>query len=246
MNENTALFKYELAIVAIFKNEAPYVKEWLDYHLLAGIDHFYICNNDSEDNLKEVLQPYIDKNIVDYSTLSDREAQIIWYDKALKKYRFECKYMIPLDADEFIQPLNNQSVKECLNEILGEVPEAVGLTINWQMFNSYGHEQADFTKGVIERFLNRNVKPGNHVKTIFNPRCVNIALVHHPLFYDGKFSVYEDHKIGSTFLFEKIPASVNKIRINHYHFKSREEYIKKVERNRVGFNSGINVKSFDN
>ncbi|MBO4401217.1 MAG: hypothetical protein J5809_05170 [Selenomonadaceae bacterium] len=29
------LFLYDLAVVAIMKNEAPYAKEWLDYHLLA-------------------------------------------------------------------------------------------------------------------------------------------------------------------------------------------------------------------
>ena len=52
--------------------------------------------------------------------------------------------------------------------------------------------------------------------------------------------------MGYTYIFEKIPASVDKIRINHYHFKSREEYIKKLERNRIGFNSSIDIKYFDN
>ena len=34
------LFLYDLAVVAIFKDEAPYLKEWLDYHLAAGVEHF--------------------------------------------------------------------------------------------------------------------------------------------------------------------------------------------------------------
>ena len=49
------LFLYDLAVVAIMKNEAPYVKEWLDYHLLAGVDHFFIYDNETPDNLKEVF-----------------------------------------------------------------------------------------------------------------------------------------------------------------------------------------------
>ena len=61
------LFVYDLAVVAILKNEAPYVKEWLDYHLLAGADHFFLYDNESPDNLKEVLQPYIDAGIVTYT-----------------------------------------------------------------------------------------------------------------------------------------------------------------------------------
>ena len=34
--------KIDLAIVTIMKNEAPYVKEWLDYHMLVGVKKFYI------------------------------------------------------------------------------------------------------------------------------------------------------------------------------------------------------------
>ncbi|MBR0260666.1 MAG: glycosyltransferase family 2 protein [Selenomonadaceae bacterium] len=44
------LFLYDLAIVAILKNEGRYLKEWLDYHLSAGVDHFYLYDNDSTDN----------------------------------------------------------------------------------------------------------------------------------------------------------------------------------------------------
>ena len=36
------LFLYDLAVAAIFKDEARYLKEWLDYHLLAGVEHFYL------------------------------------------------------------------------------------------------------------------------------------------------------------------------------------------------------------
>ena len=54
------LFLYDLAVVAIMKNAGPYIKEWLDYHLLAGVEHFFIYDNDSLDNMKEVLQPYIE------------------------------------------------------------------------------------------------------------------------------------------------------------------------------------------
>ena len=44
------LFPYDLAVVAIFKDEGRYLREWLDYHLLAGVEHFYLYNNDSADN----------------------------------------------------------------------------------------------------------------------------------------------------------------------------------------------------
>ena len=34
------LFLYNLSVVSIMKNEGPYAKEWIDFNLLAGVEHF--------------------------------------------------------------------------------------------------------------------------------------------------------------------------------------------------------------
>ena len=50
--------RYPLAICAIFKNEAPWLKEWIIYHhKVLGVKHFYLYNNDSTDNFIEILSP---------------------------------------------------------------------------------------------------------------------------------------------------------------------------------------------
>ena len=49
------LFLYDLAVVAIIKNETPYLQEWLDYHLLAGVNHFYIYDNQDDDEQKKII-----------------------------------------------------------------------------------------------------------------------------------------------------------------------------------------------
>lgn len=82
------LFMYDLAVVTIAKNEAPYIKEWLDYHLLAGVNHFYIYDNDSSDNQKEVLQPYVDAGIVTYIFYPGKARQYEAYNDAILNYRF--------------------------------------------------------------------------------------------------------------------------------------------------------------
>ena len=56
--------KYKLSFCLIFKNEGPFLKEWLDYHIVVGVDHFYLYNNNSDDNFREVLEPYIKDGIV--------------------------------------------------------------------------------------------------------------------------------------------------------------------------------------
>ena len=41
------LLRIDYETVSIMKNEAPYIKEWINYYLSIGVDHFYIYNNDS-------------------------------------------------------------------------------------------------------------------------------------------------------------------------------------------------------
>ena len=55
-----------LAFVLIAKNEASYIKEWLDFHIKQGVTNFIIYDNESTDNFREVLQPYIESGIVIY------------------------------------------------------------------------------------------------------------------------------------------------------------------------------------
>ncbi len=98
------LFLYDLAIVAIFKDEARYLKEWLDYHLLAGVEHFYLYNNDSTDNYREVLAPYVEKNLVTLIDFPGKVMQVPAYNDAVEKFRFESRYMAFIDLDEFVYP----------------------------------------------------------------------------------------------------------------------------------------------
>lgn len=223
------LFPYDLAVVAIMKNEGPYVKEWLDYHLLAGVDHFYIYDNDSPDNQKEILQPYIDAGIVTYTFYPGRARQYAAYNDAFQSFKFECRYMAIIDGDEFIFPKSKSTINEVVDEILLSNQNFSALGVNWVLFGSNGQEHADYTRGVLDRFPARDSKVSNHIKTIANPRMINFFQnPHYAIYFDGKYSVSET---GKPFLgpFNE-ERTAEKISINHYHTKSYEEYAKKIER----------------
>ncbi|MBQ4405038.1 MAG: glycosyltransferase family 92 protein [Selenomonadaceae bacterium] len=98
------LFLHNLAVVAILKDEGNYLKEWLDYHLLAGVDHFYLYDNDSSDNQAEVAKPYIEAGLVDYFSLPGKAMQMVAYNDAVKRFKFHCRYMAFIDLDEFVYP----------------------------------------------------------------------------------------------------------------------------------------------
>ena len=237
------LFLHDLAVVAILKNEGAYLKEWLDYHLLAGVDHFYLYDNDSPDNQAEVAAPYVKAGLVDYFPAPGKVMQMATFNDAVKRFKFHCRYMAFIDADEFIFPKTNQSIVETLDEILSVAPEAAGVAINWQFFGSNNHETADYSRGVLERFTRRapvdfDINIG--VKTVANPRKINFIIYpHHANYFEGFRAVNENGKIVPDYI--NIPVTVKKIVVNHYYTKSKAEFIKKIQRGR----SDIPVNTYD-
>lgn len=113
---------YRLAICSLFKNEAPWLKEWILYHhKVLGVEHFYLYNNDSTDHYQEILQPFIDQGIVElidwnsadpthldprYQTKNNAPQdpfQVAAFNDCLKNKAFgKVKWLAVIDIDEFI------------------------------------------------------------------------------------------------------------------------------------------------
>ena len=240
------LFLYDLAVVAIFKDEGRYLKEWLDYHLLAGVEHFYLYNNDSSDDYAEVLAPYVEKNLV---TLIDWPGKLMMYpayNDAINKHRFDCRYMAFIDLDEFIFPKTNRPVVEVIDEILSRDSNAAALGINWQCFGSNGQDKADYSRGVLERFTRRAPDKGIFLgEGIVNPRAVDCWWSPHYAYYFQDF--YSINSNGAKTLYiAGYPIATDKIVINHYFTKSKEEYaLKKMPKGSCVMNNNpYSMKDF--
>lgn len=244
MNKN--LFLYDLAVVAILKNEGHYLKEWLDYHLLAGVSHFYLYDNDSTDDYDAIVAPYVAAGLVTSNKISGGSAQFAAYDFAVRDYRFQCRYMAFIDLDEFIYPKNTtDTIAATLNEILKKFPDASGLAVNWQLFGSNGEITADYSRGVLERFTqrapvdwivpipHRDIPGGNaQVKIVADPRRIYFfTSAHFPIYFEGCYSVNELGGRVDSYCNE--PVTAEKIALNHYNVKSREEHGRKVARGRA-------------
>ena len=54
-----------LYVCAIFKNETPYLKEWIEFHRIVGVEKFILYQNNSVDDYRYVLDPYVAEGIVE-------------------------------------------------------------------------------------------------------------------------------------------------------------------------------------
>ncbi len=161
-------------------------------------------------------------------------------------------------TSSFIRNRVGGGVVEVVDEILSRDPNVAGLVINWHYFGSSGQEKADYSRGVLERFTRRASDdwvysprkpntPGCNavVKTIANPRAINfLPSPHFANYFEKYFAVNE--KGGFIQGAINLPLTVDKIVVNHYHAKSREEHAKKVQRGQAdSLINSYNVESFE-
>lgn len=221
---------HQLVIVACCKNEAPFIKEWIEYHLLIGVEHFYIYDA-ATDNTKEVLAPY--KDVVTYIEWKVKPAQVSAYHNFVFARRgMDASWAAFIDLDEYIvtkEPLWPTLVNY-------DKPKIAGIAVGWNIFGSSGHvtrpegliienytkridytiHKERFTKGIVRPFRVSYVDDPH----IFRPKT-HTAMVRED-FKEIKFG--EHHHRGE----EDFP--VDKIVINHYFCKCFDDFQSKIAR----------------
>ena len=120
---------------------------------------------------------------------------------------------------------------DVVDEILSKDSRAAGLAIKWHIFGSNGHEKADYSRGVLERFTKCEKDGHSQIKTIANPRKIDYKPdSHFQIYFTGLHSIDETGLVVQG-QWIKDNVSAKKITVNHYYTKSREEYEKtKVQR----------------
>lgn len=222
--------RYYLTVCAIAKNEGPYIKEWIEWHLSKGVEKFYIYDNESEDNTKDILSPYIENGIVEYTYFPGEKMQMAAYDHCINKHRLETHWMAFIDLDEFIVPIKDKIIPEFLERF----KDFAAVEINWLIYGSSGAKNK--MPGTIMKRFKQHSFPDHplnrHVKSIVNPRKV-FAMIgcHEAARISGKAADSHGNPIKQTFM-HRLPQQ-DIIRINHYAVKSYEEFKAKQARGRA-------------
>lgn len=227
---------YELAIVSMFKNEGPYLREWVEYHHRAGVEHFWLYNNESTDNWEDALKPYLDLGIVEVIYWPLPDGEIVWEPFQVYAFRDgiqnavnKTKWLAIIDIDEFIVPMVDTKISECLD---AHFSEASAVYINWRNFGTGG---VFIPKGdpLISKLLacSEKIHPCNSVgKSIIRPECADIFCVWSPhqfFLKPGALYVNGNGK-KMEFMGTDLPTDGKHydqyIRINHYMLRDENFY----------------------
>ncbi len=234
----------DIAVVAIAKNEGPYLEEWIDFYLKQGIDNVIIYDNESDDNTKEVLSKFIASGKVKYHTISGKQRQYDAYHKAIKTYKNVYKYLAFLDCDEFLFYKEGR-IFDFVEKAFQSGANVGGIAINWLVFGSSGFEKKPDGK-VVDNYLYRAYDEfeANHIiKTVCNPRRVlGFSDPHRPFYKKGFVNIDEDFEPVNGA--ETRNVKYKKVRINHYFTKSKEEYINKKNRGRADISAMRGMDDF--
>lgn len=217
-------FQYDLSVCAIFQDEAPYLKEWIDHHKRMGVQHFYLYNNNSKDDYLEVLMPFVYEGSIEiiqwpsHKEINDWkhytfEVQTGAYNDALNRSKNVSKWLALIDVDEYVFGVKERNVLKVLET---HYPNVSGLCVNWQC---YGTSHTCIKPG--EKMLEKLVMkmkwdhPWNkHSKSIVQPlhvdHCPN---PHYCVYKPGYFAIDSDGDRTDICCQE---VNIDVIRINHY------------------------------
>jgi len=105
-----------LSLCLIAKDENIYLKEWLDFHILIGVEHFWIYDNDSKIPLAKTINDYIKKGWVTVNPIHGKAVQLYAYDHCIREYGQLSQWIGFIDTDEFIITKTTADLKEFLRE----------------------------------------------------------------------------------------------------------------------------------
>lgn len=168
-------YKYDVAITAIFRDDSRFLKEWIEYHRIIGVEHFYLYNNLSLDNYKEVLKPYIKKGIVElidwpyesYNVYEWGPIQKGAYKDAIAKCKGIAKWLAVIDTDEFIVPKTTETLPDLLKT--WEKIDVGGVCITWVFFGTSHVKRINDNELMIDLLrLNGGISCNGNLSAIWN------------------------------------------------------------------------------
>lgn len=215
----------KLEICTIIKDEGRFLEEWIEFHLLQGVDKFWLYDNGSTDNTLKVLERYRTLGIVELIEFKGDAMQPVMCQLYCVNNAGLDKWCAFIDVDEFLL-IRDRS-------FLDKAKAYGGVCVNWRLMGSYGHVQRP--EGlVLENYPMGQKGVDRHVKTILNMRyAIGRGRDVHSFRSSRPIINLRGEVQPVNYALSENPVDGDALQLFHFHVKSQEDYRFKCSRNRA-------------
>ena len=227
--------KIKVCICTLGKKENKYIREYVAYYKKIGIDKIFLYDNNdlNDENFSDILKDYINDKFVEVLNYRGRKApQFKIYNNCYMNNNKIYDWLIFYDIDEFINLKNYSNIKYFLNETKFRKCKSIYL-------NCFRHTDNDLlyydNRSLVERFpIIRWNSQMYTVKTIIKGNLTRVKF---------KTTHWLDRSIKGCDAFGNYIMPNRNVKLNnnnliylqyyyidHYCFKSTEEFITKINK----------------
>lgn len=164
--------KYYLSVMAVFKNEAHILQEWIEHYLVRGFSHIFLINDGSTDNYQSILSSYSSNFITLFQNdvvMEKLGRQKAIYTKYAPQALESSTWLAILDLDEFLwSPLLGSKLKSFFVDC--QLQKIIQVHVDWQHFGS--NFFVSQPKNVVTSFVRRANNSEFHKKSYYGVKSI--------------------------------------------------------------------------
>jgi hypothetical protein len=213
--------------MAIFKNEAMGIREWIEHYKWQGVDEILLLDNNSSDDWRHKIVG-LENNVTIMSAPRDHVQTENYVNLGLPWLKANGVQVVAiLDLDEYMFGTDGRTLKEHIVEVFGSVGRPSQFTCKWHMFGSSGLEEQP--ESIRASFTWKKSEEDWNIKSVFwldDLVNTNTAEGVHKFFHG-----VNQHTCKVSGVTLGCPSG---LQLNHYSIQSKEFYEKiKIQRGAV-------------
>src|SRR3712207_1963124 len=105
-----------LSVCTMYRDHASYLLERLEFHRLVRGEHFFLYDNGSQDDLLDVLGPYLAEGFVEIQEWPVYPGLIPAFEHCVEHHRSDSRWIAFIDTDEFLFSPSAEPVSDVLRD----------------------------------------------------------------------------------------------------------------------------------
>jgi hypothetical protein len=224
-----------ITICSIIKNEADYLKDWIEFHQNIGVEKFILYNDHSTDHFMDILSPFISSKTVSLIDHKDTTGarQMTSYAHYVAHFDKDSVWSAYIDVDEFLYPTNDSLPQTLKNK---DIQKAIA--INWVCFFSKDLQYSSEPIWLRSKYRTSfDFSWNKHVKLLVQQDTIQHFYNPHAICSKNNLSIFNSQnniiqQDGQNLQGALIEIDINNylpdIKIHHYYIKSKEEFENKM------------------